>query len=106
MSQGHVRNVPQRELTTGLQVVPASVTALTGLDTYVFQIVVSNVTGGSVDFTVTDDNGHSLIPTTAIAAGTSYVIAYPFGVRMIGGVFWQASAADSLHAEIYGTYAG
>lgn len=106
MSLGHVRNVPQRELALGLAVVPNALTALTSVDTFVFQISVSNISGGAVTFLVQDANGKVLIPTTSIAANTAYVIVFPFGVKMTGGVSWQASAAASLHAEVYATYKG
>ncbi len=104
----HLRSIPLKEITAGLQTVPNVATDLTTTDSVIFQITLANITAGAVTFTVKDKAGSpkSLLEAVSIAANTSYVIAFPEGVWMTGGITWSASAANSLNAEIYGTYKG
>ncbi len=102
------RSIPQRELTGGLQTIPNVAADLTTVDTWIFQIVLSNKTAGAVTVTITDraSSPKTLIPTVSIAANTAYVIAFPDGVKMTDGVNWVASASNSIDAEVFGTYRG
>ena len=102
------RAFPQREISPGLSTIPNVAADLTTEDSYVFQIVLVNKTAGAVTVTITDkaSPAKTLIPTVSIAANTSYVIAYPEGVKMTGGINWVASAASSIDAEIHGYVQG
>src|SRR5689334_21655949 len=99
-----LRSVAQKTLPEGLSVVPSTLTAVISKDAWVFQITVSNNTGGAVTFLVQDQQATPLIlvPTISVAANTVSIIPFPEGVKMIGGIKWQAGAASSLHAEIFG----
>jgi len=98
----HQRSAPLKEITTN------AAADLTTTDSVIYQIVVSNKTGGAVTFTVLDkaSSPKSLLTATSIGANTTYVIAFPEGVWMTGGIRWVASAAASLDCEVYGTYKG
>lgn len=102
------RAFPQREISPGLSTIPNVAADLTTEDSYVFQIVLVNKTAGAVTVTIVDraTPAKTLIPTVSIAANTSYVVAYPEGVKMNGGINWVASAASSIDAEIHGYVAG
>lgn len=105
MPTTHIRAIPQLEIPGGLRVVPAVAADLTTADSVIFQIVVTNQTDNSVTFTVKDRGvpALSLLSSVNIDARTTYVAAFPEGVFMLGGINWVASAADTLHAEIFAT---
>ncbi len=101
-------SIPQREIPSGLSTVPSTLTDVTTSDSWLFQITVANKTAGTVTLTVQDkaSPAKSLLSAVSITANTTYVIAIPEGVKMTGGIAWQASAGNSLDAEIKGYYKG
>jgi len=102
------RSIPQRELTGGLQTIPNVAADLSTVDTWIYQIVLANKTGGAVTVTILDKaaSPKTLLGAVSIAANTTYVVAFPDGVKMTDGVNWVASAANSIDAEVFGTYRG
>lgn len=97
---------PPRQLTRGLQVVPSSLTDVTSTTTVLYQLVVANTTGSAVTFLVQDkaSTPKTLIPTVSIAANTVYVIAFPEGTYLTGGMKWQAGTGAALHADVNALY--
>lgn len=95
-----------KAVTQGLQVVPNTTTILTTTDTMVFQIVVSNVSGGAATFRVRDKQGTPLIliPVISIATATHQIYDYPQGVLLKGGMDWESNTASALNAEVVATY--
>jgi len=104
----HLRSIPLKEITAGLRTVPNVAADLTTTDSVIFQISLANISAGAVTLTIKDRAGSpkSLMEAVSIAANTTYVIAFPEGVWMTGGINWVASAANSLNAEVYGTFKG
>ena len=98
------RAVGQKSLPQGFVAVPSTLTELTAVDTWIFQIVVSNTTGAPVTFLVQDQQGtpRKLVPTISLGANSVTVLDFPEGVLMKSGVKWQAGAATSLDAEVFG----
>jgi len=90
-----------KEIHNGLQTVPTTTTVVNALDSIVYQVVVSNPTAGSLNFTVTDTAGNAIVPTIAVAANQLQVIPYYEGVSCPGGIKWLGSGAGLL-SEIYG----
>lgn len=86
----------------GLAVVPDSLTVISDNDTVVFQIFVSNNTGGAVNLTVTDGNGLYICDVTPVAAQSHLLLAFPEGIFMDGGVKWLSGTASALQGEIVG----
>ncbi len=70
-------------------IMPAVAADRTTTDTYVFQIVVTNTTGGAL--------------TSVGAAGTT-VLNFPEGLFFKGGLNWVASATPGLNANIVAFY--
>ena len=96
------RNTPQEIVSEGLVAVPTGSTALVSVDAFIFQISVSNTTGGSLTFLVTDKNSTgaiTLVPTVPIPANTIIIMSWPEGVKMNGGIQWQAGGSG-LTAEV------
>ncbi len=91
-----------KELSSALQIVPNAATDVIALTSWVFQIVVANVTGGAVTLQILDKAASplQLVPTVSLAANSSTVWNFPEGVKMTGGIRWVAGAATSLHASI------
>ena len=89
-------------LSTDLQTVPDSSTALSASDTWIFQIVVTNTTGTAATFTMTDraSSPKTLLPAVSIAANTTYIIPFPEGQKMKGGILWLTGTTSALTASI------
>jgi len=89
------------KLNSAIQRVPTSAADLSTKDTWVFQIVVANTTAVAVTFTVLDKQGtpRNLVPAVSLAANSLTIISFAEGVKMTGGVNWNASA-DALDAAI------
>lgn len=89
----------------GLQAVPAVATDLTTTDTYLYQLTVANVSAGALTFTLADKQPSplELFKTTSITAGTVLVAVWPQGLKLKGGLNWQASGVG-LNAEVLATY--
>jgi hypothetical protein len=98
------RSVGQVTLPEGLSAVPTSLTAVSSVDSWIFQITVNNSTSGSVTFTVQDQQGtpQQLVGET-IPANTVQIISFPSGVKMIGGIKWVAGATGVI-SEIFGSH--
>ena len=86
--------------TDTIQVVPNTPTSLASTDTYIFQITATNVTGATATFTVTDGTGKYLCSAIAIPANTTYVMAFPEGVRMASGASWSSDTSSAIQASI------
>lgn len=101
------REVPQREISSGLQAVPTSATDLATADAYILQIVVNNTGASSQTITISDKQGtpRDLLTAVAIDPGVPAVLVFPQGVRMKSGVRWSASGTG-LVAEVFGYVAG
>lgn len=106
---GFSPNSPQREVTRGLTAVPTSLTTITGTDTALFQIVVTNTTAAAITFQLQDQQGTpvALIKSTnvTIDPGIPFVFSVANAVWMLGGMRWQAGGAG-LYADIIATYKG
>lgn len=87
-------------MSDAISVVPTSPTALSSSDTYVFQITIANVTGSAATITVVDGTGKYLLASTSIAANTTYVAAFPEGVKMTSGVIWSAGTSNAIQASV------
>lgn len=89
-------------LNADIQVVPNSSTALSSTDTYIYQIVVANVTGSAATFTMTDraTSPKTILAAVSIAGNTTYVLAFPEGLKMKGGIMWSSNTASALNASI------
>lgn len=92
-----------KEIGNGLVAVPTSGTDLTTTDTWINQIVLANTTAGSVTVTIADKQGSplTLVPTVTLSANTLYITVFPFAIKMVGGINWQASGSG-VTAEIFG----
>lgn len=89
-------------VTTGT--VPNSLTAVTSVDSWIFQITVANKTGTAATFLVQDISATPIviIPTVSIGANTAYVVVFPHGYFADNGIKWQAGTASALDAQITG----
>ena len=85
--------------------VPTSPTDVVAKDAMIYQIVIVNPTAGAITITIEDkdDTPSELLEAVSIAANTTYVVAFPFGEHMVGGISWTSSGAG-LKARIYGYY--
>ncbi len=85
--------VPPVSLTDDLQAMPSTPTNLTSTDTYIFQLTVSNTTGGALTITISDraTSAKALFTTVSIAANSTQIYSFPEGVKMKGGITWSAS---------------
>lgn len=97
---------PSRRYQNDFAVMSNSLTDLTTSDTWVFQITIANKTAGAVTATVQDKQGSPVcaLCTVSIAANTTYVIAFPEGLKFKSGLSVQAGAANSLNFAIFGFY--
>lgn len=88
-------------LSADIQVVPSVATDLTSTDTYVYQLMITNITGSAATITILDKAAtpRYLLPKTSIAANTTYVIAFPEGQKMKGGITWSTGTASALQAS-------
>lgn len=85
--------------------VPAVAADVVAKDSIIYQITVCNTTAGAITVTIKDKDATAseILKDTSIAANTTYVIAFPFGEPMVGGINWVASGVG-LKASIYGYY--
>lgn len=102
-----IRVVPQKQLPEGLQAVPTDATDLCAKNAWIFQIVLSNTTTGTLTVTIADkaDTPLNLINAYPVDPNLPIVIPFPEGVKMNGGINWVASGAG-LVAEVFGYVAG
>lgn len=91
-----------RQVSRLIQVVPDSDTDVTTTDTEIYQISVTNVTGGACTFTVQDNQATSryLVYQASIAAATTYVLVWPEGAWMDDGFSWSSNTASCLQAGV------
>ena len=91
-----------RQLSRLIQVVPNSDTDVSTTDTELYQISVTNVTGGACTFTVKDKQATAryLINAASIAAATTYVIVWPEGAWMEDGFSWSSDTSSCLQANV------
>lgn len=95
------RTYGTRALSDGLSRMPTVAADLSTKDTVIFQIVLCNTTAGAITTTIKDKQSTArfILNAASIAGNTTYVIAFPEGVRMKSGVNWVASG-DGLDAEV------
>lgn len=86
-------------------VVPTEAVDVVATDVYVEEITLSNTSGSAATVTIKDKQGtpRSILEAVSIAANTTYVITFPKGRYMPGGVNWVASAG-SVVGYICGRY--
>lgn len=92
-------------LPRNLTAVPAILTDICTTDALVFQVHVSNTTGGALTFLVQDKQATpgQLVPTVSIAANTAYILAWPEGQPASSGLSVQGSGAG-LQVSFVGSY--
>jgi hypothetical protein len=102
------RAVPQRELPGDLVLVPNTGTDYTTTDSWIFQIVVNNVSAATATLTVQDraTSAKLLLKVLPTDPGFPQVLVFPFGVKMNNGIRWSSDTLNALHASIFGYYAG
>lgn len=88
-----------------IQLIPAVAADIAEQDAILWQIHISNTTGGALTVTLLDKQAtpRYILPAVSIAANTSYVISWPEGLFCDGGINWVASGVG-LQASIVGTY--
>ena len=91
-----------RQLSRLIQVVPNSDTDVSTTDTEIYQLSVTNVTGGACTLTVKDKQATAryLINAASIAAATTYVIVWPEGAWMEDGFSWSSNTSSCLQANV------
>ncbi len=90
------RSIPSKELTGlgALQLVPATPTTFSSVNSWIKQISVANTTAGALTFTVLDKQSvpKTLVPTISIAANTAVLFNYTDDCQfMSGGITWSGS---------------
>ena len=81
----------QKMLESGLQAVPGSPTALSDVDTWIYQLSFSN-TGAAGVLTMVDGNGLAIIPAASYATNTGGIAVWPEGLKCTGGITWDGGA--------------
>lgn len=91
------------QISQTLVTLPAVAADLTTKDTMLFQLTLSNITGGAVSVTITDKQSSPVtLMSVSIPAGTIVVVAWPEGQFMKGGVNWVAGAGSSINGSVFG----
>lgn len=101
---------PQRQVARGFSAVPTSLTTITSTDTILFQIVLTNNTAATIQFTLQDRQGGPIklfdgSNGFGVDPGTPFTFSVENGTAMINGMRWQASGAG-LYADIIANYNG
>ncbi len=88
-----------------LQAIPNVAADLTTTDTFLFQLSVTNGSGGALTFTLKDIQGSPIeaAKITSVASGVTAVYYWPEGLFFKGGLNWVASAGG-LTAGIVAFY--
>lgn len=89
-------------LSEDLQAVPAVAADLSTTDTWIFEInLTTNSSCSSCTITISDKqtSAKNLLDTVVLAANTHYVLVYPEGVKMKGGINWVAGTASTITAS-------
>jgi hypothetical protein len=78
-----------------IQDVPTSAADLSTADTYLFQVSLTNGTGGALTVTLTDKqtSAKNVMEVTTIGAGTTVAFNWEEGLFCKGGLTWVASGA-------------
>lgn len=93
-------------LTEGLAAVPSSPADISTVDSWIFQITVSNPTASGITYTVYDKHTVPLgLLNITVAANSTNVIPFSEGIKMVGGITWGAGGAG-LVSEIFGFKTG
>lgn len=87
------------------KIIPATLTAETTVDTWVFQIDMSNSTGTAATITIQDAQGTpmKLFEAVSVPANGAVVYTNQFGRKFTGGIKWQSGTASALHGAIWAT---
>lgn len=102
------RVMPLKELSSGLQRVPNVATDISTTDSWVCQMVFTNITAAAVTISVKDKQATpkyilgSSLGGVSVAVGTSYIWNAPYCVKMTSGVTWLSDTANGIDAEIFG----
>jgi hypothetical protein len=84
---------------TGRQAVPTVLTEVpssSGKAGVIFQFTVINKNDFSVDVTIQDGDGVSILPGSTIEAKSVVTGSFPVGEEYSGGLFWQAASTNVL----------
>lgn len=78
-----------------LQAIPTSAADLSTTDTFLFQLSVTNGSGGALTITLKDIQGTPIeaMKATSIASGATPIYSWPEGLFFKGGLNWIASGA-------------
>lgn len=76
-------------------------------DAWVFQIAATNIGGFPATLTIKDNQASPLflLHSFGISGHKTVVFNFPEGVKMIGGITWNAGNSNVIHAEIMGFHA-
>jgi hypothetical protein len=100
-SRSTLNTFGRTQISQDLQIVPDSATDLTTTDTWIFQLTVTNTTASAVTFTVKDRaTSAKTLMSVSIAANTMYVVVWPEGQKMKGGINWLSGTTGALTASL------
>jgi hypothetical protein len=91
-----------------LRYMPNSTTDVWTSTTHIDSIFLHNTSGGAVTVTIADKSTDcnsgvcNILTATSIAAGQTWTMSMPGGIRLRSGVTVAASAANSIVVEIRG----
>ncbi len=90
---------------TSVDIATSSGTAVTAVDTCVFQIYANNKTGSAVTLTIQDTSGTPIVYSTTFSIpGNSDVFRNFYGHKFLGGVKLIAGTGSSLNAITTGVH--
>lgn len=97
MANNNLFTAYPKKFDTGNVAVPTGNTAITSVDSEIFEIQAANPTGGAITFSVTDTAGNAIVPTVSIGANTVFLAIYNnVGLEASGGVKWQAGSSGLI----------
>ena len=89
----------QKMLDSGLQAVPGSPTALSDVDTWIYQLSFTNE-GSAAALTITDGDGNAVIPATSWATNTGGIAVWPEGLKCTGGITWDGGGGTFIASVV------
>ncbi len=91
------------QIDSTIVVVPNSATDVTTKTTWLWSLIVANVTGTAATLLVKDKQSTArTLYTGSIAANSTLVLTFPSPVKLSGGMTWTAGTASALHASVSG----
>lgn len=85
-----------------LVLIPNSLTSLTSTSTCITEIVVNNSTASGVTISIQDGNGLPLLSSFVIPGNSVFNVPL-YGIKLTGGIKWQAGSASALYGAVLGT---